>query len=246
MRKVALSGILVFVILCFTNASAQITVADSLRRLAMANAVQTYQDYITFAAPLYSGPQYVEYFRQVQRGQPFFINTDFHTGSILYDGILYNDVPLKYDELEDKLVLSDPSGTFRLCPDIDKVPYFTIGTHQFVKLIREAEGPSAPHTGFYEVLYNGSKALLFKKESKKIVQDVTGQSKLQRFILQDIEYFIKKGNRYYSVSKQRQVLNVFKDRRPDLRQWIAKNGADFENNKENALLDLVSYYDNLK
>jgi len=58
----------------FTTASlAQQTVKDSsFRALAIHSAIHEYQDFISFAAPLYSGQEYVEYYLQVQEGQPFF------------------------------------------------------------------------------------------------------------------------------------------------------------------------------
>src|SRR5882757_5410869 len=81
-----------------TKLTAQQPAKDSsIRAAAINRAILEYQDFISFAAPLYAGPQYTDYYLKLQEGHPFYLNTYFHYGSILYDHILYEHVPMKYD-----------------------------------------------------------------------------------------------------------------------------------------------------
>jgi len=124
-------------------------------------------------------------------------------------------VPLKYDELQNKIVITDASGVFRLSPENDKIDHFTIQDHAFIKILKDSTNASLPQSGFYEVLYDNSHMALLKKESKKIVLDVGSKTTLQRYIISTTNYYIKKGNTYYLFNKQKQVLEFLRTGKPN-------------------------------
>ena len=43
-------------------------------------------------SPLYNGREYVEYSGTIQVGHPFYNTTEFTKGSIIYEGMLFNDL----------------------------------------------------------------------------------------------------------------------------------------------------------
>ena len=55
----------------------------------------------------------------------------------------------------------------------------------------------------------------------------------------------KKANTYYTVNRKRQVLDLFKDKKTELRQYIRKNNLDFSKEADNALISVVTYYESL-
>ena len=122
-----LSGIL-FSIIFFSAFSPQLVTAQKstveLRILdsAIYNTQQKYLAFMGTAVPLYYGPEYVEYFRQLTNGHPFFLNNKFNLGTIKYDNILYENIRFKYDEVQDKLAIADAfSGTTCISPSFEKV-----------------------------------------------------------------------------------------------------------------------------
>ncbi len=233
-------------VLTVTASTAQIPARDSsMRATAISNASREYQRFIATAAPLYSGPQYVEYYLLITIGHPFFLNTNFNTGSVRFDNILYENVKLKYDILENKIVVKDASGVFAVSPDYDKIDLFTIDSHLFTKLEKENSPSSLPKSGFYEVLYAGNNLVLYKKETKILMEDLNDRGGPRRYIVPSINYYLKKGNAYYLFNRQKHVLDLFKDRKTELRQFIRKNNLDFSNDANNALIRAVTYYETL-
>ncbi len=218
---------------------------SSIRAAAIKNTSLAYQHYISTAAPLYSGPQYVEYYLLITIGHPFFLNANFNTGSVSFDHILYENVKLKYDILENKIVVKDGSGVFAVNPDYNKIDLFNIENHLFTKLEKENAQSVLPKSGFYEVLYTGNTITLYKKETKILMEDLNDRGGPRRYIVPSINYYLKKGNTYYPFNRQKHVLDIFKDRKTELRQFIRKNNLDFSTDTDNALTSVVKYYETL-
>ena len=229
-----------------TRPFAQSTAVDSSRRAAAIHSTaREYQRFISTAAPLYSGPQYVEYYQQINEGHPFFLNIDFNTGSVRYDNILYEKVPLKYDIIQNKIVLLNASGVFRLSPSNDRIDYFTILNHTFIKIEKDSSRPSLPKSGFYEVLFGDQHLVLLRKETKSLQEDLNLWVTPRRYVESAIHFYIQKGNTYYAINRKTQVLDLFKDRKAELRQFIRKNKLDFKRDTDNALVSIVTYYESL-
>src|SRR5688500_17317528 len=68
------------------------------------NLKATYFTTIKENAHLYNGIQY-EYYGPKTIGSPFFMIDSMHNGSVFYDGFLYEDVPLRYDLVNDVLLI---------------------------------------------------------------------------------------------------------------------------------------------
>ena len=57
------------------------------------NAVAFYQQFIDPPTGLYNGSEYVDYANSIKDGTPYFMSTNFNPGSIVYDGVLYENIP---------------------------------------------------------------------------------------------------------------------------------------------------------
>lgn len=227
--------------------SAQQTLQDSsIRATAIKQVRRQYQNFISTAAPLYSGPQYMEYYLQIQKGQPFFLGTEFRQGSIMYDHILYENIPLKYDLIQSRIVLQDATGTFRFSPSNDKIDFFSIEGHSFIKLKKTSTTLSLPPDEFYEVLYTCNRFSLLKKETRVIQEDLRNWAgEATRFVVSSANYYIKEGDTYTSVNRKKQVLQYTNNRKTELKQFIRKNNLDFRSDTDNAMISAVSYYQSL-
>jgi len=223
---------------------AQVSTKDSsIRAMAVYNAVQQYQRTVTVESPLYNGQEYIEYESQLHTGHPFFEERDFHPASIMYDNILYENIPFKYDLIKKKLVIRSPVGGFSINILDNKVSSFEVQGHQFVRLTKDSSGRKALTTGFYDLLYNGRKTQLLKKESKKILEELTIMDGIKRTVTDDAAYYLQKGGTYSTINSKKQALELLKDRKTELKQYIRKNKLKFRANKENDLVKLVTYYD---
>lgn len=224
--------------------SAQPSPSDSSNlTAAMEHMRRQYQQFMSTAAPLYSGPQYVEYDQRLDRGQPFFLSAAFQLGSIRYDRILYENIPFKFDQVQSRLVLTDASGTFKLSPSNDKIDEFTIAGHSFVKLEKTPNTPTLPGSGFYEVLHTNSRFSVLKKENKTIEEELRNWGGgAFRNIVSSVNYYLKEGNTYRSIGKKKQLLAYTKDKKTEVRLFIRKNKPDFSKDMDNALISVLTYY----
>jgi hypothetical protein len=212
---------------------------------AYSNALREYHSYLNPEPALYRGSQYVEYGFLLQEGHPYFGEDRMRIGTVWYDGILYENLHLLYDEVKDQVVIPDPDRVFKIFLINDEVDGFTIENHRFIRL-SDSLNPSQPRNGFYEQLYKGRISLL-KKEIKLITEDLTNsQEGIRRYISINISYYIKRGEAYHSVNSKRSLLYALKDKAKEARKFIRKNHLKIRGDgKEDALKKVVAWYDSL-
>lgn len=234
-------------LLCPVVAKSQSTAADStLRATAIDYARAVYQDFMGTAAPLYTGAQYTEYHQTIQQGHPFFSDTAFLPGSITYDHIRYDRLRLRFDMVQGRLVLNDMSGSFRLSPDNARIDSFSIDRHAFIRIDKNNQNPTLPKSGFYEVLFQDSQVSLLKKENKSIQEDLRNWAATSiRYILSSVSYYIRKGDTYIPVNRKNQLLEYCSSRKADIRQYMRKQKLDMRSGKEQALISVLRYYQQL-
>lgn len=226
---------------------AQLSPNDSaVRAAAITNTIEQYHQFIKTGAPLYNGPQYVDYVLNIQAGHPFFLTTNYDDkGSVLYDGIFYKDVPLKHELVKGEVIIKDPNNSLGLILFNEKVSYFTIFGHTFLRLVRDSSNRSVISTGFYDLLYNGQGIQLLEKQTKEINESISSYEGLRRFIVDGQSFYIRKSNVYYTIGSKNDVLKILKDKKNELSQYIRKNKLNFKRDKEAALKSVVAYYDTM-
>ena len=103
---------------------------------AKASARSSYHHLIKDQLALFNGVEYVDYDLGYS-GNPFFLDDYYAEGTIEYDHMVYHDIPLKYDVVEDKVLVEyfNHAGNRRgLVLEYNKVNAFTYEDHQFVKV----------------------------------------------------------------------------------------------------------------
>ncbi len=152
---------------------------SSIGSAAYSAALQFYHQWLRPETGLYNGSQYVDYAYTIKAGHPFFGDDhgDDHgedhmqKGSVFYDGVLYGDIGILYDLVNEQVVIDDPYHTYKIFLINGRLDRFTIRDHLtardhlFIQLT-DSVGSSAPRPGFYEQLYGGERISLFKKEKK--------------------------------------------------------------------------------
>jgi hypothetical protein len=229
------------------QAQPQPTTKDNqLSDSAYSDALQLYHAYMTPEPALYRGNRYVDYSNRIQQGQPFFVSGDMRIGTLTYNGIIYDHVPMIYDLVLGIVVINDPMRVFKISLIMDLVDSFNIADHPFIRL-RDSLNPSAPRNGYYERLYQREGGFtLLKKEKKTYIQNmVVSSDNIQNYINYSVAYYLKKGNTYYSINSKKALYAVLKDRKPDVKKFIRKNSLNWRQDKESLILKVVSWYDTL-
>lgn len=219
----------------------QPAVPDSIAHAAaLENAVSTYRDYLGNAASFYAGTRYTDYHLQLKSGHPFFKGLGAYKGEIMFEGILYPNLLLKYDMLIDRVILIDSARLLSTSLNADKIDYFTMDGHRFVKFFK-TKSNELPATDFYEVLQEGKGFTLIKKDDRRITED----SEHKRDVRSVVSYYLKKGDVYHPFNNQRQVLAILDDKKAEVRNYIKKKDLAFKENADDTLRSILSYYESL-
>jgi hypothetical protein len=196
---------------------------------------------------LYSGHEYQVYDRSIKGNALFPLDAEtWELGSVNYDGIIYKDVPMMYDIYKDVVVVLLYNKFSRYSLLNERVHDFTLSDHHFVRVEADSlnNNNSGITTGFYDQLYGGRIEVLAKR-TKTIQNSTNVTASLETYFIEKNEYYIRKGNTYYSVSSQSSFLKVLKDKKNILQQYIRENQIKFRNDPENAMSKIASYYDHL-
>lgn len=205
------------------------------------NAIDVYHQKMQRSSGLYNGAEYEEYPFNFQEGNPYFGSRDRVTGSIEYDGVVYQNVAMKYDELKDVVVIWYNNDAVQLLSE--KVSRFVIGNHSFAR-ITKLNQKDLLNPGFYEQLYPG-KTMVLKKTIKSIQQKTDVIEGILRFIDQKTYYYLKSSTGYTQIDGKKDVIEVLKDHKNEIRDFINSKKLNFKEDPGGSLASVAAYYDTL-
>jgi hypothetical protein len=227
-------------LLCSHSLLAQTLPDTSLYSAAVANMIRHFDGTLQDAGRLYNGFLFRGYESSIH-GNPFLDeNSSFTSGSVDYDGQIFENVPMTYDIYADQLIVHlDNDNSYGLVRE--KVQSFNIHNRHFI-LINDGK----LKMGYYEQLFNG-KIMVINRIEKKLLASYKSSGSERDFVpVQNFqEYYIKKNGYYYSVSSRGDLLSVFADKKKELKQFIKKNNIQFDRLDEYSLRQIAAYYDRL-
>jgi hypothetical protein len=199
----------------------------AISRLAFMNTIAVYHHFMGPESRLNNGIEHIGYLPM--NGHAFFETQTAQTGSIVYEGIWYPDVPILYDIIRDELVVPSPSGElFVVAPE--KVKEFYLPGHHFIN--------ASP--GYYDLLCTGTITLLAKR-SKKILESLEG-SEIVRSIEYHDNYYVEKDGVRHSIGNLRSLLSLMKDKKKEITQDLKKKSIRYKKQPEQALVEATQYY----
>lgn len=167
----------------------------------------------------------------------FYPENGWQTGSILYDGTWYHNIPLMFDAYKEEVVVLHPSNVFiRLYSE--RVQEFNFRDLHFVRLLTDSNQVLKP--GFYQQLSAGNVSI-FVRRSKKIEEKIEGLAIERKFIPFD-QYFALKDGNYRRINSKKSLLSLVKDRRQSVVKNLRKKGLRFQRDKEKAIVETAEFY----
>ena len=217
---------------------------DSLLQAAAVNqAIASYQHTIGENLHLYNGAEYLQVGHGV-KGSPFFASDSMLPASIVYDGRLYQAVPVWYDLVTDNLIIKNFTGNNVLQLVPEKVDSFTIGHHHFIRIAADSTMPAAMHTGFYEKLHGGMLPVFARREKLAVL---TGRPADNEFSYKTYNYYyILLNTVFYPVNDKKQLLSLLADKANEVNQYIKTAKLNFKKRPEESLVMVAQYYSQLK
>jgi hypothetical protein len=202
---------------------------------------QLYMSSIGASSNLYNGSEYVGSYPGVH-GFPYFEATDYYPGKISYDHVIYMDIPMKYDLVQNELVIRGYQEIgIKLASE--KVDSFYLMNHFFIHIFSDSINGKILPSDFYERLYNGNLKILVKR--KKIVEH-SFHPENPEFFKESSNYFIISGDHYYKIEDKQSLMNVFRDKKEELRIYWRQKKFNYKKDPETAIIQMTIYYDQLK
>jgi len=231
--------------ICISSSFAQATQGDSTYlQNTLAQTIAGFDKAIDQQSRLYNGQEYLGYDRVIKGTALFPLDaTTWLPGQVNYDGITYKNIPMMYDIYRDVAVVLLYNKFSKYILISERVRDFTLLDHHFVRVEVDSLANPGISTGFYDQLYSGKIQVLAKRI--KTIQTSTVQITLETYFSEKHSYYLRKGNTYYSIGSQRSILNVLKDKKKQLQQYIRDNNIQFRDDPEENMAKIAAYYDQL-
>lgn len=163
---------------------------------------------------LFNAPLYIEPFDHSPFSHPFFLEDQFITGHLVFDGQPYYDQSLRYNTFLDELIITPKHSTSGLEVMLlkEKVKEFSIRDHLFIRL--EFSEPDE-NPGFLEVISSKKEGMLLKKHRKK-----KNRAQHEDVIISeysdDIDYYIYVSGALTRANTKSQWKNTFPDQKKEI------------------------------
>lgn len=209
---------------------------------SVANATILQQRGLAENLRLYNGVAYTGSYSGT-KGFPFFAADTLQPGSLLYDGVLYRNVPMLFDLTTGDLLADSYNHGYNIKLVTNKVSDFYLAGHRFTRLENDSTHGTVINPGFYDLMHDNKTQVLVKRE-KKLEQIARTEGLDARYKVYEY-YFIKKNDAFYRVESSTSLLNIFADKKNEVKNYLRENHLKFKKNPELTIIKAAEFYDHL-
>lgn len=198
---------------------------------------------------IFNGSEYVDVYPEllskVKTNNKFYESYNFVTGYISYDGQPYFNLEMKYDLLNDLVILEFVNKKVNLLSlNSELIDEFRILEAKFVKLDNNQVLNSYYGNGFFKELFKGEFFALYIKYRKDGTQNLS--EKKVRYVFKEHQfYFVQLNNKFYRLTSKKDILKSFPSQQKEIRLFYRENPVLRKNNKEMFFTNLFEKLDRL-
>ncbi|WP_028297152.1 hypothetical protein [Olivibacter sitiensis] len=191
---------------------------------------------------LYNGREYVFQFQNAVGSQGYGDLGFVDNGTILFGNVIFRNVPLMYDIVADEVITRHPDRLMNLVLVKQFIRHFTIGDNRFVYL---DENHTGLKSGFYHEIYYSNNLCSYEKRAKIVKDFATGTTREKRFV-ESVYFYIKRkeDSDFIEVKSQNVLLNLFGEKKKELRILLRENDLTFKQNPLKTISTVLAYVDN--
>ena len=201
----------------------------------------TFIDIVTPESSLYNGAEHLDYHPQTI-GKPYFQTLDWVNGTIYTNGLIYKNVPMKYDLVKDRLIIRHHNGFYKIELVSQQIDSFSLAGHSFLRLQPNKEA-LIPKMGFYEVVQTQLINLYIRRENR-IVEFIDNRV-LARRVEERTQLFADKEGKRYPINNLNSLLDLMPEHKKAVQRHLKKSGIRYRKNKALAAATAVTYYNQL-
>ena len=199
------------------------------------------QDYFSSAsnfARLYVGPIEPQYQTWVWKDCPYYKDsTSTYLGRISYHGVVYDNVPLRYDLYKQRIVVLSPAHNAYCLPAQEHIDWFELEGLRYVH---------APHdsTRYTAILCDGSTngIRLYHSIWKVYDGDIPFEGRIYQKTLAKHENYtlITTDGAIHKVKRAKDIVKLFPEQKKQIRKWVRQNHLSFsKSHREQSLMKVV-------
>ena len=174
-------------------------------------------------------------------GSQFLIGDYFVEGTLEYDGVLFEKIPLQYDVYEQLIITLFDSGTTteNISIDNDKIAWLSFEGLKFINYKDEL----LPH-GIYQEFHSGIRSKLLIKRIKEKTSNSELSKYYNKFNSIDKIYLLLE-NEVYKIGNKKDLMNALNNDK-NVKMYIKSNHLRFNNAMlETSLGRVLKYFDEL-
>jgi hypothetical protein len=207
------------------------------------NAVEVYMGEVKEYAALYNGREQTPYSDPTHfLNHPYLNTSDFVSGTLCYNGVLYKDIPMRLDLFREELIVRSADKPFNIVLAYEKLDYAHIGESIILSSYNKTWHNRPP--GKYFVLLYKNQYLVLKQYAVSYVERINRLKAEASFKIKE-RYYICKDETVYPVKNKKTVLSVFPDRKEELGKYIKEHKLNFREQPGQAVVTMVEQYENL-
>jgi hypothetical protein len=174
-------------------------------------------------------------------GHPFFGEKSWRSGTLGAGLQVVNNQVLRYDLLNDCLLLQhfSLSGSHAINLNKQVVYSFTLDGHSFYFLDSSNFDRGISEAGYYELAYGAETEVWVKWEKYFAERSQEGGEYVNRN-----SNYIERGGTFYRISNKKSLLRVFPGREDELKAYMRKERMVIRNGNVDQIVDLVKYIEN--
>ena len=200
-----------------------------------------YMDAVSRYAALFSGNRQQLLTVSTENHQ-YFKDEDYTIGKLLYGGVVYPDISLRWDLYRDELVIFSPTN-FNLVLNNEHLGFAEMyGYHIFY--FRPDGLKGCPSAGNYIRLYSGENLLLLEKLTNTFMRKEDHNKMIYYFTL-STNFYLQKDGAYYKIKSSRTLLKTLDTHRKELKRFIRANELKYRRDAEKLVLQTVMEHEKL-
>ena len=171
----------------------------------------------------------------IYSAHPYWLFDEFFPGDVVYNGLLYKGVPVRYDAYLKRLVVNTPVKRLSVYVPMHLVEKFTLGGTEF----------SWRYGEIVAILFSSPRMELVEQVNITLKENIVAKNQVMYDFNRDVRYYVLRGGEVYEVDKLKSVLKLFPGREKILKRYANENALDFKLHRQSALITIMKYADEL-
>ena len=166
---------------------------------------------------------------------PYWLFDEFFPGQVKYNGMVYQNVPLRFDAYLQQLVVNTPVKRSNVCVPMHLVESFILGGTEYAR--RNGE--------FVAILFDSPRMELVEQVHVILKEEPVDKGKVMYDFKREVKYFVLRGGKTHEVNKLKTVLKLYPGIKGELRRFAKQHFLNFKEHRQSSLIQLVKHADEL-